>query len=85
MGKLIRIDGFLQEKDREERACMAASLRELAGRAENGELLAVAFVVIPQHRENVDVGILKMPEVGLHELVGATTILNDHVRKAMLD
>jgi hypothetical protein len=85
MGDLIRIDSVVQEKEREERARMADGLRQLAKRAEDGELLAVAFVAIPHEREGLSVGLLKTKQTGLHELVGATTILNDYLRKAVLD
>jgi hypothetical protein len=85
MGKLIRIDTVVQQKLQEERLRMASGLRELANRAEAGELLAVAFVAIPTERENLTVGVVKTEEAGIHELVGATTVLNDYLRKAILE
>lgn len=91
MGDVIRIDDAfreiddaIQQRKREQHTRMAENLRALATRAEKGELLGVAFVALPSDREAVSVGVLKTEQTGLHELVGATTILNDYLRKAIL-
>lgn len=85
MGDLISIDSAVLERDREERDRMATHLRELADQAEKGDLLAVAFVAIPHDREGLNVGVVKTGKAGVAELIGATTILSDYLRKAVLD
>lgn len=85
MGDLIRIDQIVENHERERRSRMAEALRDLALQAEKGDLRGVAFVTIPLKRENLSIGLVQMDDVALHELVGATTILNDYLRKAALD
>jgi hypothetical protein len=85
MGDLIRLEDLNKAKTQEERLRMVDGLRELLIRAEAGELLAVSYVVIPADRECLAVGLLKTSECGMHEVVGATTILSDYLRKAVTD
>lgn len=85
MGDLIRLEDLNKAKSQEERARMVEGLRDLLMRAEAGELHAVSYVAIPVDRECLAVGVLKTAECGMHEVVGATTILSEYLRKAVLD
>ncbi|WP_439542527.1 hypothetical protein [Hyphomicrobium sp.] len=85
MGDLIRLEDLNKAKTQEERVRMVEGLRDLLARAEAGELHAVSYVVIPADRECLSVGVLKTSECGMHEVVGATTILSDYLRQAVLD
>lgn len=85
MGDLIRLEDVNKARTQEERLHMVEGLRELLVRAEAGELLAVSYVAIPADRECLAVGLLKTSECAMHEVVGATTILSDYLRKAVSD
>jgi hypothetical protein len=85
MGDLIRLEDLNKEKAREERVHMVQGLKDLLARAEAGELHAISYVAIPIDRECLSVGLLKTSECGMHEVVGATTILSDYLRKASSD
>lgn len=85
MGDLIRLEDLNKAKAQEERVHMVEGLRDLLMRAEAGELHAVSYVAIPVDRDCLSVGLLKTSECGMHEVVGATTILSDYLRKAVAD
>jgi hypothetical protein len=85
MGDLIRIDKILAEKDREERERLVLGIESLLERARAGELLGVCFVAIPVDRECLSVGMLKTSDCGTHELVGASAMMTDYLRRALCD
>lgn len=83
MGELISLDDVLQAQQKEDQARMVEGLQELLKRAQDGELLAVAFIAVPKERQNLSIGLLKTETVGLHELVGSSVILSDYLRGRM--
>jgi hypothetical protein len=85
MGDLISIHAALHEKDRAKAAKMAQALRALADKAERGELQAVAFVGLPADGQTLSIGAIHDGHTGLHEVIGATTILNDYLRRLVFN
>ena len=80
MGELVDIRRREDRQREEARNVMVAALEGLLERARQDHLASICFVAIPRDRNSLGVGILHTPECRLHEMVGATTILNDQVR-----
>jgi hypothetical protein len=64
---------------------MESVLLELLERVRRDELVGLLFVGIPTDRQSLSIGLLKYDGCGVHEMVGATTILQDYLRDASRD
>lgn len=82
MADIINIDDIVAQKDREERRRIENALQDVIESVRKGELVGVLFVGIPTHRESLSIGVLKKQGCGFHEMIGASTMLNDYLRDA---
>ena len=82
MGDIINIGDVICERDREDRQRMENALIQ---RVREGELVGILFVAIPTNRQSLSIGLLKANGCGIHEMVGASTMLNDYLRDASQD
>jgi len=82
MGDIINIGDVICERDREDRQRMENALIQ---RVREGELVGILFVAIPTNRQSLTIGLLKANGCGIHEMVGASTMLNDYLRDASQD
>lgn len=85
MGDIINIGDVIGERDREDRQRMENALQGLIQRVREGELVGILFVAIPTNRQSLSIGLLKANGCGIHEMVGASTMLNDYLRDASQD
>ena len=80
MGEVIDIGEVISEKHRSDRERMENALLELLERVRSDELVGLLFVAIPSDRESLSIGMLKYEGCGIHEMVGASTMLQDYLR-----
>lgn len=83
MGEIVELTRLDDSKCEQARASMIAALEGLLEEARAGRMASVCFVAIPRGRQSLGFGFLHMPDCGLHEMVGATTMLNDHLRSVV--
>ncbi|MGE0024677.1 MAG: hypothetical protein AB7S70_13730 [Hyphomicrobium sp.] len=83
MGDLVSIDLVRDEKAEAERERMVSTLESLLARAKAGELIGVCFAAIPNDRQSITVGALKLDACGAHELVGVSALLADYIADAV--
>ena len=82
MGEVIDIDEIISGKHRTDRERMEAALLALLERVRSDELVGLLFVAIPSDRESLSIGLLKYEGCGIHEMIGAATMLQDYLREA---
>lgn len=85
MGEIVELGLVADSKRDQARDTMVKALEGLLERAQNGQVASVCFVSIPTNRETLGFGLLHLPDCGIHEMIGATTILSDHLRSIVRD
>lgn len=82
MGEVVDIGNIISEKHRSDRERMESALLTLLDRVRSDELVGLLFVAIPGDRKSLSIGMLKYEGCGVHEMVGASTMLQDFLRDA---
>ena len=85
MGEVIDIGEIISEKHRGDRERMESALLALLERVRSDELVGLVFVAIPNDRQSLSIGLLKYEGCGIHEMIGASTMLQDFLRDASRD
>jgi len=80
MGEIVELCRIADSKREQARDAMVAALEDLLERAREGKVASVCFVSIPTDRESLGFGLLHLPDCGIHEMIGAATILSDQLR-----
>lgn len=85
MTNLVLLSGEREKKDLEGQRRLIEGLQELLVRAEAGDLKALCYGGIGADGQSISLGILHNGAIGLHEMVGLSQMLNDHLLKSCWD
>jgi hypothetical protein len=75
MSQLISLVHERQRKTAKDNEALVSSLKELLASAERGELKGLCFASV-RHDDMLSFGVLPTEACGVHELVGASQLLN---------
>jgi len=75
MAELILIDGFRDQKHREQQQSIIEGLEELLAQAKAGELRGICYASVSSTGHDVWLRAMKDDTCGFHELVGASALL----------
>jgi hypothetical protein len=82
MAKLVSLERVKDQRAREKRKRLVTALENLLARAKSGEISGVCFAAIPADRQSLCIAALHNDDCGFYELVGAATLMADHVVSA---
>lgn len=85
MGEIVSFDLAKEERLRHSRESAADELEHLAELARSGEIKGACYVLLTSDGDKTLTGFMKGEQCGMHELVGASSMLHDYILRATLE
>lgn len=85
MGEIVSFELAKEEKLRHSRDSAADELDHLAELARAGQIRGACYVMLTADGERTLTGFMKGEACGMHELVGASSLLHDYILRATLE
>lgn len=79
MSNLTILHRTRAEKECLQQEAIVARIEELLGRAKAGDVRGVCYAMLLANGHAISIGMIKDDTCGLYEMVGAATILADHM------
>jgi hypothetical protein len=85
VGDVVSFDAAKEEKVKHSREAAAGELERIVEMARTGQIKGACYVMLTADGDLTLTGFMKGEQCGMHELVGASSLLHDYIVRATLE